>query len=144
MFDKPPDQPGAKRIEVWTPDMSVTIGEKSTMGRGGMASKISAARCAPPHLPRTTSACLEGAAGFARIHAPITLPASPPARSVAANGGVQTCVASGYDLANISRIFNGENVGTLFPASVRTPPRVHAPPLPSGAFRARSARRATR
>eukprot|EP00290_Baffinella_frigidus_P007092 CAMPEP_0180135762 /NCGR_PEP_ID=MMETSP0986-20121125/11040_1 /TAXON_ID=697907 /ORGANISM="non described non described, Strain CCMP2293" /LENGTH=441 /DNA_ID=CAMNT_0022076555 /DNA_START=94 /DNA_END=1419 /DNA_ORIENTATION=+ len=81
VFDKPPDQPGAKRISIWKDD-DIEIGEKSTMGRGGMASKISAAR-------------------------------------VAALGGVQTCVASGYDLGNIKKVFSGEDIGTLFPASAR-------------------------
>lgn len=32
--------------EIYRPDVGVQIGEKSTMGRGGMASKIAAARVA--------------------------------------------------------------------------------------------------
>jgi len=46
VYDKPPDEAGAQRIKVYTPDLAVQIGEKSTMGRGGMAAKISAARVA--------------------------------------------------------------------------------------------------
>ena len=61
---------------------AIEIGEKSTMGRGGMASKINAA-------------------------------------SVAAAGGVHTVVASGFDVTNVTRVFGGEDVGTLFPASAR-------------------------
>jgi glutamate 5-kinase len=38
---------------------------------------------------------------------------------VAANGGVTTCVASGYDLGNIKKIFSGDDVGTLFPGRTR-------------------------
>jgi len=38
---------------------------------------------------------------------------------VAANGGVTTCVASGYDLANIKKVFDGSDVGTLFPGRTR-------------------------
>ena len=38
---------------------------------------------------------------------------------VAANGGVTTCVASGYDLENIKRVFRGDDVGTLFPGRSR-------------------------
>jgi glutamate 5-kinase len=38
---------------------------------------------------------------------------------VAANGGVTTCVASGYDLENIKRVFSGDDVGTLFPGRSR-------------------------
>jgi glutamate 5-kinase len=82
VFTKPPDQPGAERIRVYKPDASVQIGEKSTMGRGGMASKIAAAR-------------------------------------VAALGGVHTCVAGGFDIGNIKKVFSGEDIGTLFPASGR-------------------------
>mmetsp|Transcript_4653 Transcript_4653/g.11741 ORF Transcript_4653/g.11741 Transcript_4653/m.11741 type:complete len:418 (-) Transcript_4653:198-1451(-) len=79
VFDKPPDQKGAKRISVFTPEGKIEIGHKSTMGRGGMASKIDAA-------------------------------------SLAAQGGVNTVVASGNDTDNIRRIFDGEDIGTLFEA----------------------------
>ena len=41
------------------------------------------------------------------------------AASVAAAGGVQTCVASGFDVENVRRVFSGQDVGTLFPASQR-------------------------
>uniref|UniRef100_A0A7S0WFX7 Aspartate/glutamate/uridylate kinase domain-containing protein n=1 Tax=Hemiselmis tepida TaxID=464990 RepID=A0A7S0WFX7_9CRYP len=82
VFDKPPDQPGAKRIGVWDDKHAVEIGAASGMGRGGMASKIAAA-------------------------------------SLAANGGVNTVVASGYDVRNVQRVFHGEDVGTLFEAKER-------------------------
>ena len=47
VYTKPPDQPGAERIKVYTPEYDIQIGQKSTMGRGGMSSKINAARCGP-------------------------------------------------------------------------------------------------
>jgi len=78
VFTKPPDEPGAERIKVYTADREVVIGEKSTMGRGGMGSKIYAAR-------------------------------------VAAQGGVHCCIANGIDVRNISRVFAGTDIGTLFP-----------------------------
>eukprot|EP00281_Chroomonas_sp_CCMP1168_P022227 CAMPEP_0206234790 /NCGR_PEP_ID=MMETSP0047_2-20121206/12782_1 /ASSEMBLY_ACC=CAM_ASM_000192 /TAXON_ID=195065 /ORGANISM="Chroomonas mesostigmatica_cf, Strain CCMP1168" /LENGTH=421 /DNA_ID=CAMNT_0053658907 /DNA_START=17 /DNA_END=1282 /DNA_ORIENTATION=+ len=46
VYTAPPDQPGAERIRVYTPEYDIKIGEKSTMGRGGMLSKINAARVA--------------------------------------------------------------------------------------------------
>ena len=46
VYTKPPDQPGAERIKVFTAQHEIVIGEKSTMGRGGMSSKIAAARVA--------------------------------------------------------------------------------------------------
>uniref|UniRef100_A0A7S4UQM0 Aspartate/glutamate/uridylate kinase domain-containing protein n=1 Tax=Guillardia theta TaxID=55529 RepID=A0A7S4UQM0_GUITH len=46
VFTKPPDQEGAERIKVYNSLTAVEIGEKSSMGRGGMASKIGAARVA--------------------------------------------------------------------------------------------------
>ena len=82
VFTKPPGDPGAERIKVYDSRASVTIGAQSQMGRGGMASKISAAR-------------------------------------MSALGGVETVVASGYELNNITKIFSGKDVGTLFPASKR-------------------------
>jgi glutamate 5-kinase len=41
------------------------------------------------------------------------------AASLAANGGVNTVVASGYDVANVRRVFQGEDIGTLFEAQER-------------------------
>jgi glutamate 5-kinase len=82
VFTKPPDDPTAERIKIYDSASPVVIGAQSTMGRGGMASKIAAAR-------------------------------------ISALGGVHTVVASGYDLNNITKIFNGNDVGTLFPASAR-------------------------
>jgi delta-1-pyrroline-5-carboxylate synthetase len=47
VFDKPPSEPGAKKLEIYIPNSSdVAIGEKSAQGRGGMASKIAAASSA--------------------------------------------------------------------------------------------------
>eukprot|EP00892_Ulva_mutabilis_P000401 jgi/Ulvmu1/10361/UM061_0044.1 len=46
VYTGPPDHPDSKLIDVWCPsihDDMIKIGEKSTHGRGGMASKISAA-----------------------------------------------------------------------------------------------------
>lgn len=82
VFTKPPDQPGAERISVYDQDREVEIGTKSTMGRGGMASKINAAQ-------------------------------------VAANGGVICCIANGFDINNVSRVFQGQDIGTVFPAKER-------------------------
>lgn len=44
VFTKPPGDPGAERIKIYDKESAVVIGEQSAMGRGGMASKISAAR----------------------------------------------------------------------------------------------------
>ena len=47
VFDKPPSEPGARKLEVYIPNASdVAIGEKSAQGRGGMAAKIAAASTA--------------------------------------------------------------------------------------------------
>lgn len=46
VFDKPPTEPGAKRIALWDESQAVKIGAKSEGGRGGMASKILAAQTA--------------------------------------------------------------------------------------------------
>jgi len=87
VFTKPPDEPGAERIKIYSPEIGVVIGEKSTMGRGGMGSKIYAAR-------------------------------------VAAQGGVNCCIANGIDVRNITRVFDGTDIGTLFPAE-KTPSSKH-------------------
>jgi glutamate 5-kinase len=82
VFTRPPGDPAAERIRVYDSQSSVVIGAQSALGRGGMASKIAAAR-------------------------------------ISALGGVETVVASGYDLSNIAKVFSGRDVGTLFPASAR-------------------------
>jgi len=82
IYTKAPHLPDARRIAVMTPEMRVEEGATSSMGRGGILSKIAAAR-------------------------------------VAAHGGANTCVVSGYDVNNIHRVFNGDDIGTLFPASAR-------------------------
>lgn len=47
LYNKPPNQSGAKVIPTFRPDCDeFTIGEKSTVGRGGMGSKIEAAQAA--------------------------------------------------------------------------------------------------
>lgn len=46
VFDKPPTEPGAKRIALYDESQAVQIGAKSVGGRGGMASKILAAQTA--------------------------------------------------------------------------------------------------
>jgi len=46
------------------------------------------------------------------------------AAQTAAAGGVHAVVANGYDLANISRIFAGSDLGTLFPASTHRPSKL--------------------
>ena len=81
VYNKPPGHADAERIKVFS-SQTVEIGAGSAMGRGGMASKISAAR-------------------------------------LSALGGVHTVVASGYELDNISKIFSGADVGTLFPGCPR-------------------------
>lgn len=43
VFDRPPSEKGAKMLKFYMEDESVTIGEKSIHGRGGMAAKIDAA-----------------------------------------------------------------------------------------------------
>lgn len=46
VFDRPPNEDGAKLLSFYSQDQSVGIGEKSKHGRGGMASKIEAAQFA--------------------------------------------------------------------------------------------------
>ena len=46
------------------------------------------------------------------------------AAQTAAAGGVHAVVANGYDLSNISRIFAGEDVGTLFPGNKKRPTKL--------------------
>lgn len=46
VFDRPPNEEGAKLLPFYSQEQSVGIGEKSKHGRGGMASKIEAARFA--------------------------------------------------------------------------------------------------
>lgn len=47
VFDQPPSNPGAKKLELYVEETSsVSIGAKSSQGRGGMASKIEAASSA--------------------------------------------------------------------------------------------------
>mmetsp|Transcript_43878 Transcript_43878/g.93318 ORF Transcript_43878/g.93318 Transcript_43878/m.93318 type:complete len:831 (-) Transcript_43878:112-2604(-) len=46
VFDRPPDEAGAKLLPFYSQTQSVGIGEKSKLGRGGMASKIAAAQTA--------------------------------------------------------------------------------------------------
>jgi len=46
------------------------------------------------------------------------------AAQTAAAGGVHAVVANGHDLANISRVFAGTDVGTLFPGSKRRPTKL--------------------
>jgi delta-1-pyrroline-5-carboxylate synthetase len=47
LYDKPPSEPGAKVISIFRPDASdFQIGEKSSVGRGGMGSKIESAQTA--------------------------------------------------------------------------------------------------
>jgi hypothetical protein len=44
VFNKPPHEPGAQRISVFDSDSEIEIGQKSSVGRGGMLAKINAAR----------------------------------------------------------------------------------------------------
>jgi len=46
VYTRPPDQPGARRIAEWDPHTTFEEGEGSRLGRGGMGSKIAAARLA--------------------------------------------------------------------------------------------------
>lgn len=46
VYTAPPSEPGAERIRTFDADAEVSIGAGSTFGRGGMASKIAAARVA--------------------------------------------------------------------------------------------------
>jgi len=88
VFTKPPTEPGAERIKVYRDHEDVKIGTKSTMGRGGMGSKIHAAQ-------------------------------------VATQGGVHCCIANGYDIRNIARVFSGDDIGTFFPARQRPSKHTH-------------------
>ena len=82
VFTKPPGTPGAERISVYRTDTSFEEGAKSSMGRGGMGSKIGAAM-------------------------------------KAAESGSNCIVANGINLSNITKVFDGEDIGTLFPAQPR-------------------------
>jgi glutamate 5-kinase len=82
VFTKPPGTPGAERIAVYSASTEFQEGAKSTMGRGGMGSKIGAAR-------------------------------------KAAQAGSNCIIANGIYIPNISKVFNGEDIGTLFPAQER-------------------------
>jgi len=88
VFTKPPTEPGAERIKVYRDHEDVKIGTKSTMGRGGMGSKIHAAQ-------------------------------------VATQGGVHCCIANGYDIRNIAKVFSGDDIGTYFPARQRPSKHTH-------------------
>ncbi len=46
VYTAPPGQEGAERVDVFSSDLDIAIGEQSALGRGGMASKIAAARIA--------------------------------------------------------------------------------------------------
>ncbi|EKX52215.1 hypothetical protein GUITHDRAFT_102118 [Guillardia theta CCMP2712] len=74
--------------DVYRDHEDVKIGTKSTMGRGGMGSKIHAAQ-------------------------------------VATQGGVHCCIANGYDIRNIARVFSGDDIGTFFPARQRPSKHTH-------------------
>jgi len=82
VFTKPPGTPGAERIAVYSDSTDFEEGAKSTMGRGGMGSKIGAAR-------------------------------------KASYAGANCVIANGIHLPNITKVFDGEDVGTLFPAKPR-------------------------
>jgi len=88
VYTRPPETQGAKRISLFSQDCDVNIGKKSSYGRGGMASKINAAK-------------------------------------TAADGGACAIIANGSNIANVSKIFNGEPVGTLFPSVNAPPSRIH-------------------
>jgi glutamate 5-kinase len=79
VFTKPPGTPGAERIAVYSDTTEFEEGAKSTMGRGGMGSKIGAAR-------------------------------------KAASSGANCVIANGIYIPNITKVFNGEDIGTLFPS----------------------------
>ena len=46
VYTRPPTEPGAQRIQHWTEQVDFVEGAASTLGRGGMGSKIDAARLA--------------------------------------------------------------------------------------------------
>mmetsp|Transcript_15710 Transcript_15710/g.22989 ORF Transcript_15710/g.22989 Transcript_15710/m.22989 type:complete len:787 (+) Transcript_15710:133-2493(+) len=57
VYDKPPDQEGSKKLAYFKLDSNVEIGAKSDQGRGGMSSKIKAARQAVKSGSKT-AACV--------------------------------------------------------------------------------------
>eukprot|EP00001_Collodictyon_triciliatum_P092671 16335_2 len=77
VFTKPPGTPGAERIAIYSNSTTFEEGAKSTMGRGGMGSKIGAAR-------------------------------------KAAFAGANCIIANGIHIPNITKVFKGEDIGTLF------------------------------
>lgn len=56
VYTRPPSEPGARRIEVWSDDAEFVEGAASSLGRGGMGSKIDAARLAARRGVRTVIA----------------------------------------------------------------------------------------
>jgi len=63
VFDRPPSQPGAKKLELFLQESSeVAIGAKSSQGRGGMSSKIDAATSAVAPGSKCT-ACVVASGG---------------------------------------------------------------------------------
>jgi glutamate 5-kinase len=79
VYTRPPGSPGAERISTWTGDTTFEEGAASALGRGGMGSKIAAAR-------------------------------------LAARAGVPAVITSGDTPSGLSRLLQGEELGTLFPA----------------------------
>jgi delta-1-pyrroline-5-carboxylate synthetase len=43
VYDRPPTEPGAKIIDLYSEEVGFQVGEKSTQGRGGMSAKVDAA-----------------------------------------------------------------------------------------------------
>lgn len=79
VYTRPPGSVGATRIGTWSRGTTFEEGAGSALGRGGMGSKIAAAR-------------------------------------LAARGGVSAVIASGDVPRILSRVLDGEDTGTLFPA----------------------------
>lgn len=79
VYDRPPAEPGAQRLSVWSGE-DVRLGTASSLGRGGMGAKLASA-------------------------------------GVAARAGVPVVVASGHDPTVLGRLFAGEDVGTVVPAT---------------------------
>jgi delta-1-pyrroline-5-carboxylate synthetase len=80
-----PENDEARIIYTYREDLQISVGEKSARGRGGMQSKIDAAKGA------------------------------------IFNGIPAVVIASGFIQNNISRLMNGENVGTLFTNRMNDP-----------------------
>jgi len=69
VFDRPPSEEGAQLLSFYTEDADISIGEKSSQGRGGMAAKIGAAMSAVKPGSTCSACVIAGGHDLDTIHA---------------------------------------------------------------------------